>query len=58
MSVIGNLRKDQLHELKQVFELFDHDGDGLLEAEELNAIFQCFGMQRPPQAFPFSVQAR
>ena len=38
------LREEQLHELRTIFELFDADGDGLLEPEELSAIFASSGV--------------
>lgn len=37
------LRSDQVQELRQIFDLFDTDGDGLLEPEEIGAIWAACG---------------
>ena len=37
------LRQDQLDELKAIFDLFDADGDGLLEVEEVGTIWAACG---------------
>ena len=37
------LRPDQLQELKALFDLFDGDGDGLLEVEEVGTIWAACG---------------
>ena len=37
------LRPDQVRELRQIFDLFDSDGDGLLEVEEIGAIWAACG---------------
>ena len=37
------LREDQLAEMRQIFDLFDADGDGLLEVEEVGTIWASCG---------------
>ena len=37
------LRPEQVEELRQIFDLFDSDGDGLLEVEEVGAIWASCG---------------
>jgi Ca2+-binding EF-hand superfamily protein len=37
------LREDQVAELKVLFDLFDHDGDGYLECEEVGALWAACG---------------
>ena len=37
------LRREQLDDLRQIFDLFDSDGDGLLEVEEVGAIWASCG---------------
>jgi Ca2+-binding EF-hand superfamily protein len=37
------LRSDQVNELRALFDLFDGDGDGLLEVEEVGAIWAACG---------------
>ena len=37
------LREDQIEDLRQIFNLFDSDGDGLLEVEEIGAIWAACG---------------
>ena len=38
-----NLREDQLSDLRALFDLFDGDGDGLLEVEEVGTIWAACG---------------
>ena len=37
------LRPERVEELRQIFDLFDSDGDGLLEVEEVGAIWASCG---------------
>merc|ERR1712216_377465 len=37
------LREDQREEMRQIFDLFDADGDGLLEVEEVGTIWAACG---------------
>ena len=37
------LREDQLTDLRALFDLFDYDGDGLLEVEEVGTIWAACG---------------
>jgi len=40
----GALREDQLDELRAVFDLFDGDGDGLLEVDEVGTLWASCGV--------------
>lgn len=42
-SMAALLRREQLEDLRQIFDLFDSDGDGLLEVEEVGAIWASCG---------------
>ena len=42
-SMATLLREDQLAEMRQIFDLFDADGDGLLEVEEVGTIWASCG---------------
>ena len=39
------MREDQLTELRQLFDLFDADSDGLLEVEEVSTIWASCGLK-------------
>ena len=43
MSAISQLTPEMLAELRGLFDLFDGDGDGLLEVEEVSAIWASCG---------------
>ena len=44
MAGVSALTADQISDLRQLFDLFDADGDGLLEVEEISTIWASCGL--------------
>ena len=62
---MAQLEERQLEELRQIFDLFDGDGDGLLEVEEVGTIWASCGtllteaeVNAFPDLFLFSALSR